>query len=91
MPPLAHPPSHPLGHRGNYRGRGARRSGVVPGGVGDYTGQQAYGGDKVPYGYMWTSDSGNFSCDSASDGITCTNQSGDGFFLNHDDYSVITP
>ncbi len=57
----------------------------------DYTGQQAYGGDRVPYGYTWTSDSGNFSCDSATDGITCTNQSGDGFFLNRDDYRVITP
>ena len=43
-------------------------------------------GTAVPYGGTWTSPSGDFTCESAEDGITCENQSGNGFFLNRDDY-----
>lgn len=45
----------------------------------------ANGGQVVPYGSRWAS--GSFSCDSAFDGITCTNASGNGFFLNRDRYN----
>lgn len=52
----------------------------------DYTDQEAADGATVPYGSSWTSPSGDFTCESAEDGITCRNQSGNGFFLNRDDY-----
>lgn len=45
---------------------------------------QASGGVTVPYGSTWSS--GLFSCSSDFDGITCSNQSGNGFFLNRDTY-----
>jgi hypothetical protein len=44
----------------------------------------ASGGQTVPYGSSWSS--GVFTCDSAFDGITCRNASGNGFFLNRTDY-----
>lgn len=44
----------------------------------------ASGGVTVPYGSSWSS--GAFTCDSAWDGITCRNRSGNGFFLNRDTY-----
>jgi hypothetical protein len=44
----------------------------------------ASGGVSVPYGSTWVS--GSFRCDSAFDGITCQNSSGNGFFLNRDQY-----
>lgn len=52
----------------------------------DYTDQEAADGPPLAYGSSWTSPSGDFTCDSAEDGITCRNQSGNGFFLNRDDY-----
>ncbi|WP_217924918.1 hypothetical protein [Miltoncostaea oceani] len=45
----------------------------------------ASGGQVVPYGSRWQS--GVFTCDSAFDGITCRNASGNGFFLNRDQYN----
>lgn len=54
----------------------------------DYTDQEAADGTTVPYGGTWTSPSGDFTCESAEMGITCTNQSGNGFFLNRDDYEA---
>ncbi len=45
---------------------------------------QAAGGQTVPYGSTWSS--GSFTCNSAWDGITCRNGSGNGFFLNRDTY-----
>lgn len=44
----------------------------------------ASGGVTVPYGSSWSS--GVFGCDSAAEGITCRNGSGNGFFLNRDRY-----
>jgi hypothetical protein len=44
----------------------------------------ASGGSSVPYGSTWVN--GSFRCDSAFDGITCQNASGNGFFLNRDRY-----
>ena len=52
----------------------------------DYSDEVAGDGPPVPYGGTWTSPSGDFTCESAKDGITCENQSGNGFFLNRDDY-----
>lgn|GEM_PF-3588788 len=46
----------------------------------------ASGGETVPYGGSWRSPSGNFTCSSAYDGITCSNSSGNGFFLNRTTY-----
>ena len=43
-------------------------------------------GSSAPYGGTWKSPTGDFTCESAKDGITCENQSGNGFFLNRDDY-----
>lgn len=54
----------------------------------DYTYEEAGDGPAVPYGESWTSPSGSFTCESASDGITCRNQSGNGFFLNRDDFEA---
>ncbi len=45
----------------------------------------ASGGPSVPYGSSWSY--GSFRCDSAFDGITCYNASGNGFFLNRDSYN----
>lgn len=45
----------------------------------------ASGGETVPYGSNWVN--GSFSCDSAYNGITCRNQSGNGFFLNRTSYN----
>lgn len=51
-----------------------------------YTGSGiASGGVTVPYGSTWSN--GVFSCDSAFNGITCRNGSGNGFFLNRDTYN----
>ena len=59
---------------------------VLPGFGAPSTGTgQASGGQSVPYGSSWSS--GLFRCDSAFDGITCYNQSGNGFFLNRDSYN----
>ncbi|MCB0871796.1 MAG: hypothetical protein H6531_10470 [Actinobacteria bacterium] len=55
----------------------------LPGFGSPTTGQfTAAGGVVVPYGSSWSS--GLFRCESAFDGITCSNQSGNGFFLNRD-------
>ncbi|MGE3138130.1 MAG: hypothetical protein AB7I08_08665 [Thermoleophilia bacterium] len=45
----------------------------------------AAAGEVVPYGSSWRN--GAFTCDSAFDGITCRNGSGNGFFLNRDQYN----
>ena len=45
----------------------------------------ASGGETVPYGSNWVN--GIFSCDSESNGVTCRNGSGNGFFLNRDSYN----
>ncbi len=52
----------------------------------DYGAETAADGPVVPYGGTWTSPSGDFTCESASDGITCENQSGNGFYLSRDKY-----
>ena len=52
----------------------------------DYSDEVAGDGPAVPYGGTWTSPTGDFTCESEKDGITCENQSGNGFFLNRDDY-----
>ena len=52
----------------------------------DYGEDVAGDGPAVPYGSSWTSPSGDFTCASAEDGITCESQSGNGFFINRDDY-----
>lgn len=44
----------------------------------------AVGGVVVPYGSTWRG--GPFSCESSFDGITCSNASGNGFFLNRDTF-----
>jgi hypothetical protein len=47
----------------------------------------APGGGVLPYGAMWSS--GAFTCASETSGITCRNQSGDGFFLSRDEYRAL--
>lgn len=44
----------------------------------------ASGGQSVPYGSSWSS--GSFRCDSESVGVTCRNNSGNGFFLSREHY-----
>lgn len=49
------------------------------------SGSIAAGGVSVPYGSSWSG--GIFRCDSAFNGITCRNGSGNGFFLNRDTFN----
>lgn len=53
-----------------------------------YTGNEATGGAVLEYGYEWTSPSESFTCSSEEDGVTCRNQSGNGFFINRDSYDA---
>ena len=58
---------------------------------GDATTDLPAGGDVVPYGDTWQSPDATFTCDSSTDGITCTNSTGNGFFLSRDTAREITP
>ena len=58
---------------------------------GDQESELPVGGDGIPYGDAWQSPDGTFTCDSDTDGITCTNSTGNGFFLSRDDAEEITP
>ncbi len=54
----------------------------------DYTGNAASGGAILEYGYEWTSTTEAFTCNSEERGVTCRNQSGNGFFINRDSYDA---
>ncbi len=58
---------------------------------GDDTTPYPDGGDALPYGSSWTSSDGEFTCESAEMGVTCTNTAGYGFFINRDSVEEITP